>query len=130
MVKIMSLVTGAHGVFPFATSVRVTVPVALSVAPGVYVGFVAFTFVYDPSPLVVQTKSAVFASVVAVGLYVVFSQIVVVLGPALIIGLGMMFTLTVLVSEGQFVPEEVVSVKGMPAGNSVLAFKTSSALGV
>ena len=41
-----------------------------------------------------------------------------------------MFTVTVLVSEEQVVPEEVVSVKVIPPGNSVLAFKTSSALGV
>ena len=41
-----------------------------------------------------------------------------------------MLTLTVLVSNEQFVPEEVISVKGIPDGNNVLAFKTSSVLGV
>ena len=73
IVKIVSLVTCVvHGVFPFAVSVRVTVPLAMSVVPGVYIGLrapvigSAAVFVNTPSPVELQTKSFVFPSTVAV----------------------------------------------------------------
>ena len=58
MVKVIDEVAAAHGPLPLACKVKVTLPLVISVEPGVYVGFNVLVLLKVPLPLVVQSKLA------------------------------------------------------------------------